>query len=200
MINKEKIDKKIRESIGISFESNEEIYIIVRKHWIILVRTVLLLTILAILCLGIYLIAMLGNLPFVFTMLTVIGIGMIGIQYIFVQWINNELDIFVVTNRRIISYDQVGLLGRKMSQTTIDLVQEVNAVTGGFFGNLFQYGTIVIKTASDSTGDISDFIITLIPDPLDMSRKIHSFIDEFRHSLDPYEIANATLEVAEAKL
>jgi hypothetical protein len=56
---------------------------------------------------------------------------MVGLQYIFVHWVNNELDLLIVTNRRIISYDQVKFLDRKMSQTTIDLVQEVNASTSG---------------------------------------------------------------------
>lgn len=56
---------------------------------------------------------------------------MIGLQYIFVHWVNNELDLLIVTDRRIISYDQVNFLDRKMSQTTIDLVQEVNSSTTG---------------------------------------------------------------------
>lgn len=54
---------------------------------------------------------------------------MAGLQYIFVHWVNNELDLLIVTNRRIIAYDQIKFLDRKMSQTTIDLVQEVNAST-----------------------------------------------------------------------
>lgn len=54
---------------------------------------------------------------------------MFGLQYIFIEWVNNELDILLLTNRRIISYDQVKFLDRKMSQTTIDNVQEVNAST-----------------------------------------------------------------------
>ena len=54
---------------------------------------------------------------------------MFSLQYIFVHWVNNELDLLIITNRRIISYDQVRFLDRKMSQTTIDLVQEVNAST-----------------------------------------------------------------------
>lgn len=45
----------------------------------------------------------------------------------------------------------------------------------------------MIKTASDSSGDVSDFNMTHIPEPIDTSRLIHSFIDEYRHSLDPNE-------------
>lgn len=56
---------------------------------------------------------------------------MIGMQYVFVQWLNNELDILIVTNRRVIEYDQVKFLDRKISQASIDQVQEVRASTSG---------------------------------------------------------------------
>lgn len=65
------------------------------------------------------------------TIITVFMVAMFGLQYIFIEWVNNELDILLLTNRRIISYDQVKFLDRKMSQTTIDNVQEVNASTAG---------------------------------------------------------------------
>lgn len=67
--------------------------------------------------------------PLIFTLLTIIGMAMIGTQYIFVQWVNQELDLLIVTNRRIICFDQVKFLDRKMTQTTIDLVQEVSSST-----------------------------------------------------------------------
>ena len=64
---------------------------------------------------------------------------MIGMQYIFVQWLNNELDILIVTNKRIIEYDQIKFLNRKISQASIDQVQEVRASTSGIIGNVLRY-------------------------------------------------------------
>ena len=103
MAHNELLHSKIRECVGITLESNEELYLVVRKHWIILAET----------------------------FVTIMGMIMVSIQYIFVHWVNNELDLLIITNRRIIAYDQVKFLDRKMSQTTIDLVQEVNASTSG---------------------------------------------------------------------
>jgi hypothetical protein len=60
------------------------------------------------------------------------GMVMIGIQYIFVHWVNDELDILILTNRRIIALEQIKFLDRKLSQASIDQVQEVNAATTGF--------------------------------------------------------------------
>jgi len=104
---------------------------------------------------------------------------MVGLQYVFVQWSNNEFDIFIVTNKRIIEYEQVKLLNRKMSQASIDQVQEVRASTTGFFGNVLRYGDMVVKTA----GDASDFQLKTIPKALETSRIIHTLIDEYRHNL-----------------
>lgn len=184
MVNKEKLHATVRECIGMSLETNEELYLVVRKHWIILVETTTFLCILFLLCLGIYYIVDFAGIPFIFNILTMIGVVMLSLQYIFVHWVNNELDLLIITSRRIISLDQIGFLDRKMSQTTIDLVQEVNSSTSGLIGNLLHYGNIMIKTASDSSGDASDFNMDHISDPIETSRLIHSFIDEYRHSLD----------------
>lgn len=184
MTPKDIIYSKIRECIGITLESNEELYLVVRKHWIRLVETWVFLAILCIVASAIFFIGSFTGIPYVFLLLTTIGVVMVGVQFIFVHWVNNELDLLVVTNRRIISYDQVKFLDRKMSQTTIDLVQEVNASTSGLLWNLLHYGNVMIRTASDSASDVSDFNMSHIPNPIETSRSLHSFIDEYRHSLN----------------
>lgn len=54
---------------------------------------------------------------------------MAGLLYIFVNWVNDELDILILTNKRIIALEQIKFLDRKLSQASIDQVQEVNAST-----------------------------------------------------------------------
>lgn len=172
------------ECVAIKLEPNEHLHMIVRKHWIILLTTTGLILTLIVVCIGVYFMAEFARIPSIFTLLTIIGMSMVGFQYIFIHWINDELDIFILTNRRIITLDQVGFLDRKLSQTTIDNVQEVNSTTSGLLGNIFEYGSLSILTASDVSSTKSDFQISRIPHPLETSRKIHSFIDEYRHDLD----------------
>lgn len=83
------------------------------------------------LCIGLFFIGEFASLPLSLTFATVIGVAMFGLQYIFIEWVNNELDILLLTDRRIIAYEQIKFLDRKFAQTTIDLVQEVNATTSG---------------------------------------------------------------------
>lgn len=131
MHTKEKANQRIQECVGISLESNEELYMVVRKHWIILVQIFFFILMLGILCIGVYFVIDFSGISIIFNVLTIIGVSMVGLQYIFVHWVNNELDLLIITSRRIVSYDQVNFLDRKMSQTTIDLVQEVNSSTSG---------------------------------------------------------------------
>jgi hypothetical protein len=183
MHEKEKADQRIKECVGITLENNEELYMVVRKHWIMLFETFMYIIVLTFLCIGVYFILAFGGLSLIFNTLTIIGLCLFGLQYIFVHWVNNDLDLLIITDRRIISYDQVKFLDRKMSQTTIDLVQEVNSSTTGLFGNILHYGHLMIKTASDSANAVSDFNMYYVPDPIETSRKIHTFIDEYRHNL-----------------
>ncbi len=184
MLNKEKVHASIHECVGINLETNEQLYLVVRKHWIILVATFFFLLMLSLLCIWIYFIGIFSGIPIIFILLTIIGLVMIGLQYIFVHWVNKELDLLIVTNRRIICFDQVKFLDRKMTQTTIDLVQEVSSSTAWLFWNVLSYGNLMIKTASDTSADRSDFHISEIADPIGTSKIIHGYIDEFRHSLD----------------
>lgn len=153
--------------------------LVIRKHWMILLQLSILIVILIGIFVSIILAGKFTNLPPLFTWLTALWIAMIGLQYIFVQWLNNELDILVVTNKRIIEYDQVKFLNRKISQASIDQVQEVRASTSWIIGNLLRYGDMVIKTAWEA----SDFQLTTIPNALETSRIIHTLIDEYRHNL-----------------
>jgi hypothetical protein len=196
MAHKDIVHKKIRECIGINLEANEELYLVIRKHWIILVETWIFLLILCALSAGIYFIGVFANITLIFVIITIIGLFMVWLQYIFVRWVNNELDILIITNRRIIAYDQIKFLDRKMCQTTIDLVQEVNATTSGLLGNILRYWTITIRTASDSATNLSDFNITDIPNPIETSQSVHTFIDAYRHSLDPNNLKHVELHTS----
>jgi len=194
MPHKDIVHKKIRECESIKLEANEDIYLVIRKHWIILVETWIFLLILLWLSAGIYFIGIFVNMTFIFAILTIIGLLMIWLQYIFVRWVNNELDIIIITNRRIIAYDQIKFLNRKMCQTTIDLVQEVNATTSWLLWNLLHYGNIMIRTASDSANNTSDFSTTDIPNPIETSQSVHTFIDAYRHSLDPNNVTTPNID------
>jgi hypothetical protein len=54
---------------------------------------------------------------------------MISSLFLYIEWLNNELDMYVVTNKRIIGIDQVSFLNRTISECSLADVQEVNSKT-----------------------------------------------------------------------
>jgi uncharacterized membrane protein YdbT with pleckstrin-like domain len=93
-----------------------------------------------------------------------------------VDWISNELDFFVFTNERIIGIEQVAFLNRVISECAMDRVQEVNAYSKGLLANIFNYGTVDIRTASED----SRFEMHVVPEPVENARLILNVVQEFK--------------------
>ena len=61
----------------------------------------------------------------------------VGLTFIFLDWLSDELDLFIVTDNRIIGIDQISALARSVSECPLDRVQEVNAHTAGIWQTIF---------------------------------------------------------------
>ena len=142
---------------------------VIRRHWMAFVW-VWLYTLAAILVV-ISLYAIFGFTAWV--NLLVIVFVMVSILFILVMWLNNELDLYVVTNKRIIWIDQVSFLNRKVSECSLKDVQEVNSSTRWFFANMLNYGSLTIQTA----WTMSNFHMSIVPDPLQAARQVLNIVD-----------------------
>lgn len=62
-------------------------------------------------------------------------------------FVDYYLDIWIVTNDRIIDIRQSGLFKRTVAELDLKQVQDVTSETVGVFGTFFNYGTVGIQTA-----------------------------------------------------
>ena len=62
-------------------------------------------------------------------------------------WTNYYLDLWIVTNQRIISVDQISLFNRVVTTLDIERVQEIIVRTENIVQTVFHYGSITIETA-----------------------------------------------------
>lgn len=67
-----------------------------------------------------------------------------GIRKLFV-W---SFDGFLITNQRIVDFDQKGFFDRRVSETTYEKIQDISFRKKGFWQTLLNYGTVVVQTAS----------------------------------------------------
>lgn len=119
----------------------EEIQYVLHRHWITLAYTagyvfLMIVTALLVIVFKSYVTTVL---PASFISMLVIGFFMIFTLFIYVYWVDNELDFFIVTNERIIGIEQLSFLNRTVRECSLDQVQEINGEARGLMENLLNY-------------------------------------------------------------
>jgi len=154
----------------------EEVKMVIRRHWIVFVM--LWFHALLGLIINIILYILFGNQLWV-NIITIIYLSAF-LVFMYIEWINHELDMYVITNSRIIWIEQIGFLNREVSQCSLADVQEVNSKTKWFLANMLNYWSLTIQTAWNS----SNFHMNYVPDSLQTARKVLNIVEENKNSLD----------------
>lgn len=89
--------------------------------------------------------------------------------YIFILWMNDICDIWLLTNKRIIDITQRGFLSRRTSIAELNNIQNVNFSQKGPLQAMFNIGTVEIQTAGtspdleqdylESPGEVADLVL-----------------------------------------
>lgn len=72
-----------------------------------------------------------------------------GILFMFQMFIDYWLDVFIVTDMRVLDIEQQGLFSRTVSELRLFRVQDVTAEIKGFWRTMFNYGNVFIQTAAE---------------------------------------------------
>lgn len=97
------------------------------------------------------------------------------VNFFLIEWLDHELDMYVVTNNRIIWVEQTAFLNRNVSECNLGQVQEVNSRTKWFFSNMLNYWTLSIQTAWNKTTMKMNFC----PNSMQEARKILNIVDQY---------------------
>lgn len=82
-------------------------------------------------------------------------------------WMDYYLDIWVVTDERIVNVEQAGLFNRVISEQRIIRVQDVTSEVRGLFPTFLHYGHVFVQTA----GERERFVFEQVPEP-DLVKKV----------------------------
>jgi uncharacterized membrane protein YdbT with pleckstrin-like domain len=69
--------------------------------------------------------------------------------YFFVAWTDYYLDVWVITDKKIIDFKQKGLFHREIGSFRLDKIQDVTIETSGFIATMLKFGRLHIHTAVD---------------------------------------------------
>jgi len=152
----------------IQLEADERVLLTVRKHWFILGTQIFAILTLAvfpcILFVGVSLVAPASLLEKINAGLVVtlyIGWLIIIWMALFSVWTNYYLDVWTVTNKRLIAVDQKGFFFRTTASFRLERLQDIIVSVNGIVATLLNYGSLEIQTA----GDEKNFKAFGLPNP-----------------------------------
>src|SRR3989344_1398468 len=133
----------------IQLDQDEHIVYVARKHWFFFVAETASIFIL-IIAPFVAIFVLLEQeffLVFLYASMLWTAVFLVVLAYI---WTDYYLDVWVVTNKRLIDVDQNGLFRRKISSSRIDLIQDLTVEIPGIIATISGYGDIHMQTAGQS--------------------------------------------------
>lgn len=139
----------------LALNENEKILLVIRKHWFVMARTIILFVILLLIPP-----VVLGLLPYAtaqFDPAVVDALAnfllslyiMVLLVFLFLLWMDYYLDMWIITNERIVDIEQRGLFNREVSEIPLQHVQDVTLEVKGIVETFLKFGTIRIQTAGE---------------------------------------------------
>lgn len=163
----------------LELEEGEYIIGYLRKHWILFVLDIIWIILLALLPFVVFFIPK-GMYPEVFTTNNLIFIWAIWTLGVLVRgfmlWTLYYLDMWVVTNRRLIDQEQISFFSRKVSTLELEHIQDITITTDGVIETFIGFGTLSVETA----GEYENFEIHEIRSPENAKRLILDAQNEIR--------------------
>ncbi len=156
-----------------SQEPGERVFLLIRKHWFNYV-TFFFLSFLAVVPVFIAIYIWINN-PTIITpdngQILIIILAIFVLTILAVQlygFVDYYLDVYIVTDQRIVDISQEGFFNRQISELHLHQVQDVNARVVGFWQTMFHFGDVHIQTAAER----ENFIFKAIPHPYLVAKQI----------------------------
>jgi uncharacterized membrane protein YdbT with pleckstrin-like domain len=168
-------------------QKDEKLILFLRRHWITLIGRWGLFLTLAIIPVGFYFF-IIYNYPGLLsiTVWQAFLLLLASIYYLFTvlyflnTFIDFYLDVWIVTNQRIINIEQRGLFNREIAEHTLDRIQDISGVQKGLFQTFFSYGDVHVQTA----GEIQRFIFRQVDNPFEVVRVLNNLIQIHEQDFD----------------
>lgn len=154
----------------LKLEDDEKILFQVRKHWFVLAVQIFGVVVVAILPYFLF-VAVLSNESLATLLRThvatgyVVGLSSLWLLIIWMTlfniWTNYYLDVWTITNKRLVVADQKGFFYRTTASFRLDRLQDIEISVDGILATLLDYGSLELQTA----GEERNFRATGLPYP-----------------------------------
>lgn len=164
-----------------SQQTDEEVILVVRKHWIVLFlpfligTAVYLLSLLMVFALPSYVPSLFTGFAYNITVPIISLIFLYNTLFLYIKWLMHYLHVGIITNEHLVDIGQKNLFARKISQLGLENIQDVSASQMGMLQTFYNYGDVTIQTA----GEMPNFTLEKAPNPYDLEQKIMELKEEF---------------------
>lgn len=147
---------------ALHLEQDEKVILEVRKHWIVFMGYVFALFFAAVFPI-IFVVLYKTFIPNLFINTEITG-NKVALAYffyflwllflwvsLFIEWTKYYLDVWYVTEKRIIIVDQKNIFHREISNVRFEKIQDVSLEVQGFISTLLKFGNIRVQTASENS-------------------------------------------------
>lgn len=159
---------------------NEQIFLVIREHWVYLFLKVLVWAFFAV-ALVLFNRFAHANLPALFTgtwnnitQIFTFTYDMILALGLFLIFVIYYLNIGIITSIRVVEISQIGLFSHVISELHIDKIEDATSEVNGILGTIFNYGTVFVQTA----GTVDRFQFTNVPNPAEIEKLILSLYEK----------------------
>jgi len=163
-------------------QPDEKVLMVIRKHPIVYIRSTLAFFVAVVLPMVVFLIIWSGSFPLsqggAVSVIGYLGASiyfLYGIALLVITFLNDEFDLFILTDHRLLDITQVSLLKRTVATTPLNQIQDTTSDIQGVLGTLLNYGTVDVQTAA---GLASNFTIDSVSDPAIIARTILNEAEE----------------------
>lgn len=162
-------------------DNEEKIVLLLRKHFITNLGWITMSIILFLTPLFASGLPLFNNVPDNFMFIFILIWYLISIAYTLESFLTWFFNIYIVTDERIIDIDFYNLIYKEVSDANIDKIQDVTYKMGGAIRTVFNYGDVLIQTASE----VPNFEFDAVPKPDKVARILQDLrIEEQQEAIE----------------
>jgi len=157
---------------ALHLDTDENVILEVRRHWIVFIGHIISFLFFAVLPIILYILAHIFSVPFIGELSQGLLLKVVAIVYLIwllsfwlsfvITWTKYYLDVWYVTEKRIIDIEQQRIFHREVSNLRFDKIQDVTVEVKGFLATWLDFGSIKVQTAAE---DSRDFYMTYVAHP-----------------------------------
>jgi len=155
-------------------DSNEKIILVARPHWFTNVSWVLTAILLIVSPALLKFIPLIGSIPSKFQLLGIVAWYLVTFAFIFEKFLSWWIDVYIITDERVIDIAFNNLLDKKFSEAKISMIQDITSRVSGVAQTMFNYGNVMIQTAAE----IPEITFEMVPHPEKIIKILQVLRDE----------------------